>query len=149
MGNGVETEIDSEDLPLLDGWKIKSGGSSGYAFGYAYGMSAPLARLILGLEKGDPRQADHIDPARRLDNRRSNLRIATVEQNKRNVRRKCTNRSGHKGVSWHHKKQKWNVSIVLNGKTKFLGWFPKDALELAAAVYEDAARTHYGEYARV
>ncbi len=34
-----------------------------------------MHRYILGLEFGDPRFGDHIEPSQTLDNRRSNLRI--------------------------------------------------------------------------
>lgn len=147
--DGSHTEIDAEDLHLLDDWKIGLSSSRIYAFAYFGGMTAPLARIILGLDKGDPRKADHKDPCRTLDNRRQNLRIVNKFQSQWNTRKKCTNRSGHKGVCWHEKKQKWAVFITLEGKNKFLGYFPKEALDLAAATYENEARKHFGEYARV
>src|SRR3990167_2041420 len=44
-----------------------------------------MHRVILGLMWGDPRQGDHIN-GNKLDNRRHNLRIVTVQQQRQNVR---------------------------------------------------------------
>lgn len=79
-----------------------------------------------------------------LDCRRINLRAATPQQNARNSKAHG-GRSGHKGVSWHPQHRKWYARIGINGRLVSLGLF--DDPEVAAAVYQDAARKHFGEFA--
>lgn len=75
-----------------------------------------MAREILGLNKGDKRQADHKDH-NTLDNRTLNLRVATRSQNQ-------WNRKNTKGYSWHRVYKNFQAEIMLNGKSIFLGRFP-------------------------
>ena len=80
--------------------------------------SLQLGRVILGLERGDPRRVDHIngDP---LDNRQINLRICTHTENMQNQRLPKNNTSGFKGVSaW---KGRWMAQIMARGKHLFSG----------------------------
>jgi len=89
-------------------------------------------------------KVDHIN-GNGLDNRKENLRLATTPQNVRNARLSLRNSSGFKGVK--RKRQKWQASIVFNGKTIRLGVF--DAREDAARAYDIAALLLHGEFARV
>lgn len=54
----------------------------------------------------------------RVDNRWSNLRLATKQQNVRNSRKPKHNTSGFKGVSWVAETKVWRASIKVSGKTK-------------------------------
>lgn len=56
-----------------------------------------LARSILGLGRGDPRMADHID-GDSLNNLRENLRVVTHSQNARNRGACQSNTTGYRGV---------------------------------------------------
>jgi hypothetical protein len=89
---------------------------------------------------------DHIN-GNGLDNRRSNLRLASIAQNNMNTRRRSTNTSGYKGVSWKKDKQKWSVEIHVDKRKFFLGYFdnPADGYE----VYCEAAKKLHGEFARL
>lgn len=93
-----------------------------------------MARVILGLERGDPREADHISRDR-LDNRRCNLRILTKAQQQQN--RRATGKSKHRGVSFvkarAHRKP-WRAQGKVDGVQHNIGHF---ATEQEAA---DAAR---------
>lgn len=89
---------------------------------------------------------DHInrDP---LDNRRSNLRLATRSENARNRNAQSNNVSGYKGVGWHKRSRKWRAFITLNRKQRHIGHF--DKAEDAARAYDKAARELHGEFARL
>ena len=63
---------------------------------------------------------DHIN-GDKLDNRRSNLRICTQQQNSYNSRLPNTNSTGVKGVYWCNKRLKWVAQITHNKKTIPLG----------------------------
>lgn len=80
-----------------------------------------------------------------LDNRRSNLRIATRSKNGMNRGAQANNTSGFKGVSLHAKTGRWRAYITVDKKTKHLGLFPTP--ELAHAAYVRAADELHGEFA--
>lgn len=82
-----------------------------------------------------------------LNNTRDNLRIATRQQNSQNRKRSRNNVSGYKGVSWHRQKNKWQATIRIDGKNKFLGYF--DNPQLAHEAYCKAAIGTHGNFARL
>lgn len=89
---------------------------------------------------------DHIN-GDGLDNRRSNLRAATAQENARNRGRRTTSVSGYKGVSWHKASARWQASIgVGDRRWKHLGYFSDSAD--AARAYDAAAINIFGPYAR-
>jgi len=75
-------------------------------------------------------QIDHIN-GDKLDNSIENLRDVTTQENQRNQSMRVNNKSGHMGVSWHTCKDKWQVHIKADSKTKHLGYFNilEDAVE--------------------
>lgn len=70
---------------------------------------------------------DHINRDK-LDNRRSNLRIATKAQNRSNSTI-VLSKTGYKGVHWAKHASKWVAAITISGKSKYLGYWdsPEDA----------------------
>lgn len=87
---------------------------------------------------------DHIN-GDGLDNRRSNLRRATLQQNQQNhPSRGGTSR--FKGVHWSAKGKCWRAQIRIGGRARDLGGF--DSELDAALTYDAAARKVYGEYGR-
>lgn len=90
-----------------------------------------------------------IDHANRdkLDNRRSNLRLATLSQNAANAKARSNSTSGFKGVYWSRRERRWKAEITVNGKKRSLGYFI--IAEDAAQAYDGAARQHFGEFAHI
>jgi len=81
-----------------------------------------------------------------LDNRKENLRIATVSQNAFNRKLSKNNKSGYKGVSWNKGSKKWQVFIIEGGKNRNLGSY--DKVEDAAKVYNDFSIQLHKEFYR-
>lgn len=80
-----------------------------------------------------------------LDNRRDNLRVATVGQNMANLRKKRGTSSRFKGVSAVPRAHDigWCARIKINNRSKHLGYY--DTEEEAAAAYDIAAVACHGE----
>jgi AP2 domain-containing protein/HNH endonuclease len=96
------------------------------------------------LEAGE--KGDHINGDIH-DNRRENLRVATIAQNSQNKKLAVNNTSGFKGVFLCKRTGKWVSRIGANGKYRHLGTFntPEDAY----AAYCYAAKELHGEYAKL
>lgn len=105
-----------------------------------------LHRLILGLETGDERKGDHVDPGNTLDNSSGNLRLSNDCNNAQNKRLSKNNTSGRKGVSWHTTAQKWQAGIRANGVFYDLGRY--EEFEDACAAREAGEKKYHGEFAR-
>lgn len=76
-------------------------------------------------------EIDHINMIKD-DNRWVNLRIATKKQNTENRVIINSNTSGHTGVYWVGRYEKWSAKIVHNGKQIHLGYF-HDKIDAAKA----------------
>jgi hypothetical protein len=89
---------------------------------------------------------DHVDGCK-TNNRITNLREATNQQNLRNMARlRSDNTSGFRGVHWAKKRQKWVAAICVDGRSKFLGHYP--TRQAAHEAYSLAATELFGEFAR-
>lgn len=128
--------FDASDLGVVRSlrWSLTCGRSGDlYARAYVGGGRAAqkcvrFHRLIMDAPMG--LDVDHIN-RNTLDNRKSNLRIATRTQNLHNTDAPKHNKSGHKGVCWYPPYNKWRAYISLNRKMQTLGYF---------ATIEDACR---------
>ena len=87
---------------------------------------------------------DHINRDT-LDNRLSNLRLATKSQQMQNQGLRKDNTSGHRGV--HRHGDKWHASISADGKRIHLGTFTDRAD--ADSAYNRAALIHHPKFARL
>lgn len=146
LTRGYEAIIDAVDVPLVEGrnWHV---------LGKPYRLYVAtrdrttrtktyLHRVLLNAPVGV--LVDHID-GNTLNNRRSNLRLATYTQNAQNTTRSPANTSGVVGVTWEARKKVWRADISMSGKGKFLGHF--DTLEDAVAARRAAAARFFGEFA--
>ncbi len=113
----------------------KAGGGRRYVKMHRYVLQ-PLAGL----------EIDHVD-GDGLNNRRSNLRISTRQENSRNVPRHRDGSSRFKGVSWYRRDSCWRSCITVNDRQIHLGYFQDEAE--AAAAYDAAAVRLFGEFARL
>lgn len=95
-----------------------------------------MSRAILGLEHGDPRQADHINH-NTLDNRRHNLRIVTHRQNNEHRR----NPSAF-GLGVRKKRGRFQARVKIGGKEIHIGHF--DTAEAARQARRNYLERHGG-----
>lgn len=140
-------ESDAERV-LAHHWRpMVSQSGKVYAYTVIDCTTVLLQRFILGTDPGLDTDHKDGDP---LNNRRSNLRPATRSQNTANAP-KSTRADGrpwssiYKGVFWNKAQRKWQASIRVNGRLKFLGRFTVEAD--AARAYDAEARKAFGPFA--
>lgn len=119
------------------GEKIGTKYANGYFRAKIDGKYYPRSHLVWLWETGNlPKKTiDHIN-RNRQDDRFINLREVENLDNYKNMSKFNTNKSGHTGVSWHKKANKWMAVIVVNYKQKYLGLF--DNIEDAISAREQA-----------
>jgi hypothetical protein len=101
-----------------------------------------LHRFIINAPDGV--KVDHID-LDTLNNQRSNFRLCNNSQNKANCTAYKTNKSGYKGV--YKRGLKWAAQVRVKGSLIHIGVF--DTKEQAALAYNEGAKKHHGEFARL
>lgn len=121
--------IDLDDLERVNKhcWSVDSKGYVN-AGGKCLGGTTRLHRFILDCPKGYV--VDHINRDK-LDNRKSNLRIVTNQQNQFNRKLGKNNVSGCIGVHYNKKCKKWCCQLTHNGKCVYSALFDNinDAIE--------------------
>lgn len=140
---GMHAVIDKKDYGLISGskWHAEPAHYTFYARATRGGEKVYMHRLIAGLRSV---KVDHRD-GNGLNNRRSNLRSASSQQNGAyRVRRNKNNTSGLHGVS-KTKCGRWMAQITYNRGNIFLGNF-KSKLD-AARAYDEAAEILFGQFA--
>lgn len=109
--------------------------------------SPRIHRMIMGATYDSLPHIDHINGCT-LDNRKCNLRFATITENSRNVGKTIRNTTGYKGVYQYkkgHNKGLYTAALRCKDKKYFGGYF-KTAIE-AARKYDELAKKHHGEFA--
>lgn len=146
-----ETIIDIDDFNWIKDidckWYLnKSGNNRELLYAYAVANIAGkrcylhLHRLILGLDNNTSIQVDHIN-SNGLDNRKSNLRKVTMAENMQNWRTQKNNSSGILNVYWDKRTSTWRVSLRVNRKSIYGGYFKniedaeKKAIEMRALYF--------------
>lgn len=110
------------------------------------GGAVRMHRFILRLERGNPLQADHKD-GNGLNNRRRNLRRATVQQQRMNTAKIQGCVSEYKGVHFHKPTRTWNARIKFNRKFISLKYHTTE-IE-AARAYNAKAIELFGRFAKL
>jgi hypothetical protein len=103
-----------------------------------------LAWLFMTGEYPDG-EIDHIN-GDKIDNRYSNLRLATPSQNQANKGMRSDNTSGVKGVTWDKSRGKWLASIHKDGERIPLGRY--NDINDAAEAYRAASIEYFAEFSR-
>jgi len=139
LTQGLEAIVDDADYEWLMQWKwcANKAGNTHYAIRSVRLPNGKqtneyMHRAILGLEKGDRREGDHINHEG-LDNRRANIRIVTKQENRFNQK--------HKGHWWVEAKHKWVAQIQVNGRSTHIGYF--DTANKARRAYLRAKATYH------
>lgn len=141
--------VDDEDYEKINRFKWH------YAAGYARrnvrlnnGKRKIIFMHRIIAETPDGLYCDHIN-GDTLDNRKSNLRNVTKQQNNWNAKKKTKATSKYKGVYFFKRDKdqigKWGARIQVDGKLIRLGYFSSE-IE-AALAYNRAAKKYFGEYA--
>lgn len=157
LTQGKVALVDDEDYDFLMQWKWTLASSKGKEYAHRRKKIGDLYytfkmhRVILEIANSETK-ADHKD-GNGLNNQRSNLRIATQQENCFNRKSRIDKPSLFKGVSIERKKNgpRWLSTISINKKQTKLGRTPHTPCgELLAAVrYDIAAVKNYGEFANL
>jgi hypothetical protein len=138
-GGYVQALVDDKDAPLVSlfNWYLRDDGAvAAWAAGCGGGSkSVRLARMLLGLQRGDRMEAHHND-GNKLNCQRSNLRLATHGQSMQ----ACTRSVGTRGVSWARYCGRWRAYAALKGRQNHIGYF--DTAEEAAKAASEWRRQH-------
>jgi hypothetical protein len=151
LTTGQTVAVDLEDKRKVLGiaWRMDK---SGHIIGTIEGKTVMLHRLVTGTS--DPTiliDHRHHDTC---DNRKSQLRDATVTTNRRNTRKSKGN-SQYLGVYYDAKRDRFAASIQYNDpgtkrrRNRHLGYFPAtpEGEWEAACAYNTRAKEDYGEFA--
>jgi len=113
----------------------------GYILFYFNNVKYYVHRIILtkylGREIKEGYHCDHINH-NKSDNRISNLRELSNQENTQHQQLSSRNTSGFKGVCWQKDRKKWRARITLNKKELHIGYF--DTKEEAYSAYKNKAQ---------
>lgn len=134
----IYTKIDLDDVDKCRKFGIWTLGGNGYVINCKTGTY--LHHFVMNRPKG--LEVDHIYHDT-LDNRKSQLRIATSSQQKMNTKIRSDNTSGHRGVYYDKSRNTWNINIRVQGRyyrKRYKTY--QEACNQADIIYEN----EFGEY---
>lgn len=136
--------LDAADFEWLGRfrWNLTS---HGYLRRSADGRKVYMHREVTGLQPGDGMEVDHIN-GDKCDNRRSNLRVVTHQQNSQN-RHYGYGTSRHRGVSWSDANNGWVAVVRIDGERHHLGTFKTEQAAADAASSFLATHSPYSRQA--
>ena len=146
--------IDDEDVHLLQDKTVYIGfrKGKGYPFVIINNKQIAVHRIIMDAKDGDAKDGDVVDHinGNTTDNRRSNLRSVTTQQNLFNSYVQKNKLSGlPKGITFidGERSKPYRVRLTIDGIVKSLGVYV--TIENALEAYNKAIKKHHGEYAKV
>jgi|SRR5690606_4256296 len=130
--------VDDEDYDrvMQYNWYLDTGG---YARNDTVGA---MHRMVTNAPDGT--DVDHIFH-NKLDNRKSQLRVCTHQENGFNRKRRAFGTSKYNGVFWDKSRNRWHVRIMVDYKKIYIGRFEDE--EEAARAYDEEAKKHHREFA--
>jgi hypothetical protein len=152
LTKGYSTVVDEVDADLVQfNWHCWTKDGAYYALrrsGTAEGrknvrMHRVILERMLGRRLEADELVDHVDQ-NGLNNRRSNLRLATKQQNQWNQKLRADNTTGARGVYWVEDHHKWRAQMTVKSRYHFLGYF--DTIEAAQQAYNEATLALRGEF---
>lgn len=150
---GLEAIVDDDDYERLSQYSWCYHGDGYAARGFHHNGKVVIEKMHQAVLGKAPKgiDIDHIN-GNKLDNRKSNLRVVSHQQNCFNTKRRVSktqgvNPSKYKGVTWRNDREKWRSRICINGHRIYLGLY--ETQEDAALAYNVAAKELFGEYARL
>lgn len=142
--------VDDADFEALNQWKWSAEKRGNRFYATRQVISAEGKKTTVRMHReisraDDGFEVDHAD-GNGLNNQRANLRICSTAENQQN-RASVRGSSIYKGVLWDKSHGCWKAKIIVDGKRIMLGSF--DTEESAARRYDQAAKAHFGEFARL
>jgi hypothetical protein len=133
--------VDPEDYARLNKYKWYAAGKEAkfYAARWAGRKKVFMHREVIFVPAG--MVGDHINH-NRLDNRKANLRPATIAQNAHNKPRSSAK---FRGLSRDKRRGKWRVRVSCNGRRISIGSFDDETA--AARAYDEAVKKYHGRFA--
>lgn len=112
--------IDIEDIDKIKDLKWYFDAHGGYVVSSKCRRQIKLHRFVMDC----PQEfcIDHLFH-NKLDNRKCNLKIVTIQQNNLNTGVQSNNKSGFRGVFWDKKRNRWLANLRINKSNVHLGYF--------------------------
>jgi hypothetical protein len=138
--------IDLEDVDLVKNhkWCADFHSNTIYCRATINKKRCYLHRFIIDCDDKLNQVIDHKDN-NGLNNRKSNLRICTQQENTRNCKKSKSNKSGIIGVYWNKSSNKWVSEITISYKNIRLGYF--ENFDDAVQARKEAEEKYFGEFA--